>query len=78
VLEDSVTFSGQGDEQHSDAVQPELDARAGQATKCCGGPQAANGDEPASSGVCADSLSSSGERVPGRRSGSVTRSDGGA
>jgi catechol 2,3-dioxygenase-like lactoylglutathione lyase family enzyme len=52
VLEDSATFWGQDDERRSDAVQAELDAPAVQATQCCGGPQAASGDEPASSGVC--------------------------
>jgi len=52
VLEDSATFWGQDDERRSDAVQAELDAPAVQATQCCGGPQAASGDEPASFGVC--------------------------
>jgi catechol 2,3-dioxygenase-like lactoylglutathione lyase family enzyme len=52
VLEDSATFWGQDDEQRSDAVQAELDTPAGQATQCCGGPRAASGDEPASTGVC--------------------------
>jgi catechol 2,3-dioxygenase-like lactoylglutathione lyase family enzyme len=52
VLEDSATFWGQDDERRSGAVQAELDAPAGQTTRCCGGPQAASGDEPASSSVC--------------------------
>jgi catechol 2,3-dioxygenase-like lactoylglutathione lyase family enzyme len=52
VLEDSATFWGQDDERRSDAVQAELDTPAGQATQCCGGPRAASGDEPATTGVC--------------------------
>jgi len=52
VLEDSATFWGQDDERRSDAVQAELGAPARQDTQCCGGPQPARGDEPASSGVC--------------------------
>ena len=52
VLEDSATFWGPDDERRSGAVQAELDAPAGQATQCCGGPQTASGDETASSGVC--------------------------
>ena len=53
VLADSPTFWGQGGEQRWDAVQAELDtAPAGQATQCCGGPQAASEDEPASSRAC--------------------------
>src|SRR5437764_19801 len=41
VLADSPTFWGQDSEQRWDAVQAELDgAPAGQATQCCGGPQA--------------------------------------
>jgi catechol 2,3-dioxygenase-like lactoylglutathione lyase family enzyme len=53
VLEDSATFWGQDGEQRWDAVQAELDgAPAGQATQCCGGPQAASEDEPAPSGAC--------------------------
>ncbi len=52
VLEDSQTFWGQGAEQRWDAVQAELDAPAGQATQCCGGPQQADREEPASSGTC--------------------------
>jgi lactoylglutathione lyase len=52
VLADSATFWGQDDEQRSDAVQAELDGTpAGQATQCCGGPQAAS-EDPASSGAC--------------------------
>jgi catechol 2,3-dioxygenase-like lactoylglutathione lyase family enzyme len=52
VLADSATFWGPGDEQRSDAVQAELDgAPAGQATQC-GGPQAAEQGEAASSGTC--------------------------
>ena len=44
VLADSPTFWGTDDEQRWDAVQAELDgAPAGQATQCCGGPQAASG-----------------------------------
>ena len=41
VLADSPTFWGQDSEQRWDTVQAELDAPAGQATQCCGGPQAA-------------------------------------
>ena len=53
VLADSPTFWGQDSEQRWDAVQAELDgAPAGQATQCCGGPQAAGQDETASSGAC--------------------------
>ena len=53
VLTDSATFWGQDGEQRWDAVEAELDsAPAGQATQCCGGPQAASEDEPASSGAC--------------------------
>ena len=53
VLADSPTFWGQDSEQRWDAVQAELDAApAGQATQCCGGPQAAGQDEAASSGAC--------------------------
>jgi catechol 2,3-dioxygenase-like lactoylglutathione lyase family enzyme len=53
VLEDSATFWGQGDEQRSDAIQAGLDsAPAGQATQCCGGPQAVSASEPASSSAC--------------------------
>jgi catechol 2,3-dioxygenase-like lactoylglutathione lyase family enzyme len=41
VLADSPAFWGQGSEQRRDAVQAELDsAPAGQATQCCGEPQA--------------------------------------
>src|SRR6478672_11709392 len=44
VLADSPTFWGQHDEQRWDAVEAELDGNpAGQATQCCGGPQAASG-----------------------------------
>jgi catechol 2,3-dioxygenase-like lactoylglutathione lyase family enzyme len=53
VLEDSATFWGPDDEQRSDAIQAELDGvPAGQATQCCGGPQAASAGEPASSSAC--------------------------
>jgi lactoylglutathione lyase len=53
VLAGSATFWGPGDEQHSDAVQAGLDGTpAGQATQCCGGPQAAGQEEPAASGTC--------------------------
>jgi catechol 2,3-dioxygenase-like lactoylglutathione lyase family enzyme len=53
VLADSATFWGPEDEQRSDAVQAELDgASAGQATQCCGGPQATEQGEPASSNTC--------------------------
>jgi len=53
VLQDSATFWGQDDEQRWDAVQAELDADpAGQATQCCGGPQAASAEEAAPSGTC--------------------------
>jgi catechol 2,3-dioxygenase-like lactoylglutathione lyase family enzyme len=53
VLADSPTFWGQDDEQRWNAVQAELDADpAGQATQCCGGPQAASTEEAAPSGTC--------------------------
>jgi catechol 2,3-dioxygenase-like lactoylglutathione lyase family enzyme len=54
VLADSATFWGPDDEQRSDAIQAELDsAPAGQATQCCGGPQAASAGEPTSAtGAC--------------------------
>ena len=52
VLQDSPTFWGQDGEQRWDTVQAELDAPAGQATQCCGGPQAAGQEEPTSPGVC--------------------------
>jgi lactoylglutathione lyase len=53
VLEDSATFWGPDDEQRSDAIQAELDsAPAGQATQCCGGPQAASAAEDAAAGTC--------------------------
>jgi hypothetical protein len=53
VLADSPTFWGQDSEQRWDTVQAELDAvPAGQATQCCGGPQAGSEDEPASSSAC--------------------------
>jgi lactoylglutathione lyase len=52
VLEHSATFWGQDGERRWDAVQAELDdAPAGQATQCCGGPQA-DSEESASSGAC--------------------------
>ena len=45
VLQDSPTFWGQDGEQRWDAVQAELNAApSGQATQCCGGPQAAAAD----------------------------------
>jgi catechol 2,3-dioxygenase-like lactoylglutathione lyase family enzyme len=45
VLEDSPTFWGQDSEQRWDAVQAGLDrVPAGQATQCCGGPQAISED----------------------------------
>ena len=53
VLADSATFWGPGDEQRSDAVQAELDGDpAGQSTQCCGGTQATEEGEPASSNTC--------------------------
>src|SRR5690349_12068887 len=53
VLEDSPTFWGPDDEQRSDAIQAELGgAPAGQATQCCGGPQAASADESAATSAC--------------------------
>ena len=53
VLADSATFWGQGGEQRWDAVQAELDtAPAGQATQCCGGPQAADQEDPTPSRAC--------------------------
>ena len=52
VLADICTFWGQDGEQRWDAVQAELDdAPDGQATQCCGGPQATGQDEAAASGV---------------------------
>ena len=52
VLQDSPTFWGQDGGQRSDAVQAELDAApSGQATQCCGGPEAAS-EDAAASGVC--------------------------
>ena len=52
VLADSPTFWGQDSGQRWDAVQAELDASAGQPTKCCGGPQVSGQEEAASSGAC--------------------------
>ena len=53
VLADSATFWGQDDEQRWDAVQAELDGTpTGQATQCCGGPQAGNATGDAATGVC--------------------------
>ena len=53
VLEDSATFWGPDDEQRSDAIQAELGgAPSGQATQCCGGPQAANAGEASATGAC--------------------------
>jgi catechol 2,3-dioxygenase-like lactoylglutathione lyase family enzyme len=52
VLQDSPTFWGEDSEQRRDAVQAEMDAApAGQATQCCGGPQAA-GEDAGSAGAC--------------------------
>jgi catechol 2,3-dioxygenase-like lactoylglutathione lyase family enzyme len=52
VLEDSPTFWGHDSEQRWDAVQAELDgAPAGQATQCCGGPQAGNATGDAVTGL---------------------------
>src|SRR6266568_5144801 len=45
VLQDSPTFWGEAGGQRWDAVQAELDATSsGQATQCCGGPQAPEED----------------------------------
>jgi lactoylglutathione lyase len=53
VLADSPTFWGQDDEQRWDAVQAELDGTpGGQATQCCGGPQAARGTGDEATGTC--------------------------
>jgi catechol 2,3-dioxygenase-like lactoylglutathione lyase family enzyme len=53
VLQDSPTFWGQDDVKRSDAIQAELGgAPAGQATQCCGGPQAASAGEPAATSAC--------------------------
>ncbi len=53
VLEDSPSFWGQDGGQRWDAVQAELDAAPpGQATQCCGGPQAAGEEDAAASGAC--------------------------
>ena len=52
VLADSPTFWGQDDEQRWDAARAELGAPAGQATRCCGGPQATGQEEGATSGAC--------------------------
>ena len=52
VLADSSTFWGQDSERRWDAVQAELDPPAGQATQCCGGPQAAGQEDPTSSRAC--------------------------
>ena len=53
VLQDSPSFSGEDGGQRWDAVQAELDAApAGQATQCCGGPQAAGEEDAASVGAC--------------------------
>jgi catechol 2,3-dioxygenase-like lactoylglutathione lyase family enzyme len=53
VLADSATFWGQDGEQRWDTVQAELDgAPAGQATQCCGGPQAASATGDPATGVC--------------------------
>ena len=51
VLQDSPTFWGQDGEQRWNAVEAELDATpVGQATQCCGSPQAAGAD--AAAGAC--------------------------
>ena len=53
VLADSATFWGPGDQQRPDAIQAGPDATpAGQATQCCGGPQAASGGELTSTSTC--------------------------
>ena len=53
VLADSATFWGQDTEQRWDAVEAELDrAPTGQATQCCGGPQAGSATADADAGVC--------------------------
>jgi hypothetical protein len=53
VLADSATFWGQDGEQRWDAVEAELDGTpAGQATQCCGGPQAGSATGDAAAGVC--------------------------
>ena len=52
VLQDSPTFWGEDGEQRWDTVQAELGANpTGQATQCCGDPQAAS-EDAGSSGVC--------------------------
>ena len=54
VLEDSASFWGQDGEQRRDAVEAELDSvPTGQATQCCGGPQAAREDAASSDTCCA-------------------------
>ena len=53
VLADSATFWGQDGEQRWDAVEAELDnAPAGQATQCCGDPQAGSATGDAATAVC--------------------------
>jgi catechol 2,3-dioxygenase-like lactoylglutathione lyase family enzyme len=53
VLADSPTFWGQHDERRWDAVETELDGTpAGQATRCCGEPQAGSATGDAATGVC--------------------------
>ena len=53
VLADSATFWGQDGEQRWDAVETELDnAPAGQATQCCGDPQAGSATGDAATAVC--------------------------
>ena len=53
VLADSPTFWGQDSGQRWQAVEAELDAASGgQATQCCGGPQATGQDQAAPSGTC--------------------------
>jgi catechol 2,3-dioxygenase-like lactoylglutathione lyase family enzyme len=53
VLADSPTFWGQDSEQRWNAVEAELDnAPAGQATQCCGDPQAGSATGDAATGVC--------------------------
>ena len=50
VLQDSQTFWGGGGDKKWEAVETQL--TGGQATQCCGGPQAAGQDDPTSSSVC--------------------------
>ena len=53
VLQDSATFWGEGGQESWDATRTQLDRGQGEpGTQCCGGPQAADNEETASSGVC--------------------------